>query len=47
MLPDVTFFEVYHFVTRLMISPAPRPIGAPSIRRKRQAATTHQRRRID
>jgi hypothetical protein len=43
MLPNVTLFDIYHFVTRVMISPATGPLGAPSISKKGKAATPHQR----
>jgi hypothetical protein len=47
MLPNVTLFDIYHLVTLATISPAPSPLGVPSIRKKRKAATPYQRRRID
>jgi hypothetical protein len=37
VLPDVTecyIFRIYHLVTRVLISPAPWPLGAPSIGKK-------------
>jgi hypothetical protein len=36
-------FRLYHLVTRVLISPASWPLGAPSIGKKGNAATTHQR----
>ena len=32
MLQNVTFFEEYHLVTLAMVTPAPSPLGGPSIR---------------